>query len=192
MTSASPCGMSHETGLARSFSDDQNSSFNKSASPASRGIPHLIQSKELTASVLPPFPQLQTRRVPSPHSSRPFVVPYSPSPSNFAAFFPRTQVSHLKPVTTAYRESEIFGTLLISSTATPYRAVPAIISWLPDSCHSALCILHSALQKAPPFRIFRQISFRLISFPHINNPPTHSQRTQWQTDCSPWSVALSK
>src|SRR5687768_11065328 len=39
MTSASPCGMSHETGLARSFSDDPKSSFNKPAFPASRGIP---------------------------------------------------------------------------------------------------------------------------------------------------------
>ncbi len=45
MTSASPCGMSHEPGLASSFSDDPssfNSSLNQPASPTSRGIPPLI------------------------------------------------------------------------------------------------------------------------------------------------------
>jgi hypothetical protein len=53
MTSAYTCGMSRETGLARSFSDDRpraTSSFNKPAPPLSCGIPPFLTT-EPAASV---------------------------------------------------------------------------------------------------------------------------------------------
>ncbi len=55
MTSALPCGVSHEPGLARSFSDDPQAldpSLNQPASPSSRGIPPLISLRVTCASAV--------------------------------------------------------------------------------------------------------------------------------------------